>query len=138
MMRTVTALYSLLLALTACGTEPIAVDGTCIVALFANDILYTPIDEFVDASAVSEEADFTVTRYDPRCRDQGEVHHPVNGESNFLAVGTAIHGVQGFAPLEKLTYWDTDWQSWRSLIPPRSCTAKTEVAAGSVEPPCEG
>lgn len=135
-MRTV--MVSLLLALAACDAGPIDVDGTCIVALFANDIVYTPIDEFVDSSAVPEEPDFTVTRYDPECRDQGERHRPMNGESNFLPVGTAIYGVAGFGPLEKLTFWDGDWQSWRALIPPASCPAKAEGQVGSLEPPCQG
>jgi hypothetical protein len=135
-MRTVAA--SLLLMLTACSSGPTGVDASCTAALFANDILYVPIDEFVDPPAVSEEPELTVTRYDPACRDQGEKHDPIEGESNFLAEGTAIHGVEGFGPLQKLTYWDSQWQSWRSLIPPPSCAAPVEGAVISFEPPCEG
>lgn len=135
-MRTVVA--SLLLTLTACTGGPTEVDGSCIVALFANDIVYTPTDEFVDASAVSEEPDLTVTRYDPACRDQGEDHDPVDGESNFLEVGTPIHGVEGFGPLEKRTYRDADRQAWRSLTPLPSCAAMVGGTAVSVEPPCQG
>lgn len=135
-MRTVAA--SLLLVLTACGSGSTDVEATCTAALFANDILYVPIDEFVDPPTVSEEPELTVTRYDPACRDQGEEHDPIEGESNFLAEGTAIHGVEGFGLLEKLTYWDAEWQSWRSLIPPKSCAATIQGAAISVEPPCEG
>lgn len=136
-MRMVSALL-FLLTITACGSGPTNVDGTCIVALFANDIVYTPIDELVDPSAVSEDPDFTVVRYDPACRDQGERHRPINGESNFLEVGTPIHGVEGFGPLEKLTYWDADRRAWRSLIPPVSCAPTAAGMTIFVEPPCGG
>lgn len=139
-MRTVIA--GILLILAACDGGPTDVSGTCTAYVFANDVTYVPIDEFVDGPTVSADPYFTVTRYDPECRDQGGRHDPIYGESNFLPVGTAVHAVEGFASLEKLAYWDENWLSWRVLIPPPSCDPK-ESAAGvaasvSLEPPCGG
>lgn len=136
-----TAIAGILLILAACDSGPTEVDGGCTAFVFANETTYVPIDEFVDPSLVSADPAFAITRFAPVCHDQGGGHSPIQGESNFLAAGTAIHAVDGFGSLEKLAYWDGAWQSWRSLIPPPSCESSESVvstvtSSSSLEPPC--
>lgn len=125
----------LLAGLAGCGSSTVLEsDAACITGVFIDGVFFRPTEELLDPADVTAEVYLDVARYDPECRDQGEqAPDPVNGESNFLPVGTPIHIVEGSAPDERLSYFDDRDQAWRALVPETSCNG--EESDGFVGPP---
>jgi hypothetical protein len=97
------------------GLEP---DPVCVATVNVHGVLYgTPSVAAPDSSTVSASPYLFVTR-GTGCLDQGQPGGSLeHGESNFLATGTPIHTIDGFAPSERLAFWSAVIEEWIVLSP---------------------
>lgn len=87
----------------ACGSSLTDLDGTCVAVVNVDGVFLTTEGGVLPADSVGDEH-LSITR-NTGCLDEGQPADPLgSGESNFLEVGTALHRVPGFAPIERLAY----------------------------------
>lgn len=115
-------LFLLLLAVLAACSNPLATDGMCAAVVNIHDVMFVPSgDPSAGQATVSSDVYLTITRT-TGCQDTPGAEGPdddplAHGESNFLAMGTTLHRVEGFGADERLAFRDDDMEEWRTLVP---------------------
>ena len=117
MHRTMPLVLGLLLA--ACGESSVgSVEASCVAGVNVDGTTFTSGGPHrVEPEDVGD-VYMEVSVY-TGCQDEGVVRDGPwePGVSNFLAVGTQLHRVDGFEPRERLTHWSDVIDEWLPLIP---------------------
>lgn len=110
-------LFLLPLILLGCS-ESVGLEGLCVAAVNVDGVDFRQIDvPSPGEEDLSDEPYLSITR-NTGCLDEGQPGGELShGESNFLAVGTELFEVDGFAPSERLAYWAEPIEEWRVLGP---------------------